>query len=139
MREKFEKLYELLTEMGIHFLLKPVNGPCLTEEDIEFINKSLQEFELTYQNLGKLLQTPRDFSRKEILANENLMKNSKRQYDCISSEYEDIKEKVSSNEYAQKVYEAYLKFEEVCKKMGITEIENEEDDLTLDTKNEQKS
>ena len=57
----FEKLCELLSEMGIHFLLKPINGPWLTEEDIESINKRLKEFYLTYQNIDKLLQSPRDF------------------------------------------------------------------------------
>ena len=119
MLEDFEKLFELLSEMGIHFLLKPVNGPWLKEEDIEAINKSLQEFESAYQNLSKLLQPPRDFPKKEILSNEDIVKNFKRKYDCIHSEYEDLKEKASSNEYAQKVYEAYLKFEEVCKNLGL--------------------
>ncbi|MBO4319625.1 MAG: hypothetical protein J5857_04070 [Treponema sp.] len=91
MLEDFEKLYELLSEMGIHFLLKPVNGSWLTEEDIESINKSLQEFELTYQNLDKLLLSPSDFTQNEILPNESLLKNLRRQYDCISLEYEDLK------------------------------------------------
>ena len=119
MLEDFEKLYELLSEMGIHFLLKPVNGPWLKEEDIEAINKSLQEFEPAYQNLSKLLQPPRDFPKKEILSNEDIVKNFKRKYDCIHSEYEELKEKVASNEYAQKVYDAYLKFEEVCKNLEL--------------------
>lgn len=119
MLEDFEKLYELLSEMGIHFLLKSVNGPWLKEEDIEAINKSLQEFESAYQNLSKLLQPPRDFPKKEILSNEDIVKNFKRKYDCIHSEYEDLKEKAASNEYAQKVYDAYLKFEEVCKNLEL--------------------
>ena len=119
MLEDFEKLYELLFEMGIHFLLKPVNGPWLTEEDIEAINKSFQEFEPAYQNLSKLLQPPRDLPKKEILSNEDIVKNFKRKYDCIHSEYEELKEKVASNEYAQKVYDAYLKFEEVCKNLEL--------------------
>ena len=119
MLEDFEKLYELLSEMGIHFLLKPVNGPWLKEEDIEAINKSLQEFEPAYQNLSKLLQPPRDFPKKEILSNEDIVKNFKRKYDCIHSEYEELKEKVASNKYAQKVYDAYLKFEEVCKNLEL--------------------
>lgn len=117
MLQDFEKLYELLSEMGIHFLLKPVNGFWLTKEDIESINKSLQKFEIAYQSLSKLLQASRDFPKKEVLSNENLMKNLKRQYDCISSEYEDFEKTVASNEYAKKVYEAYLKFEAVCKKI----------------------
>lgn len=119
MLEDFEKLYELLSEMGIHFLLKPINGPWLKEEDIEAINKSLQEFEPAYQNLSKLLQPPRDFPKKEILSNEDIVKNFKRKYDCIHSEYEELKEKVASNEYAKKVYDAYLKFEEVCKNLEL--------------------
>lgn len=123
MLEDFEKLYELLSEMGIHFLLKPVNVSWLTEEDIESINKSLQEFELTYQNLDKLLLSPSDFPENEILSNESIMKNLKRQYDCIASEYEDFDEKAASNEYAQKVFEAYLKFEAVCKEMELTSIQ----------------
>lgn len=119
MMEDFEKLYELLSEMGIHFLLKPVNGPWLKEEDIEAINKSLQEFEPAYQNLSKLLQPPRDLPKKEILSNEDIVKTFKRKYECIHSEYEELKEKVASNEYAQKVYDAYLKFEEVCKNLEL--------------------
>lgn len=106
--------------MGIHFLLKPVNDPWLTDEDIESTNKSLQKFEPIYQNLNKLLQAPRDFPKKEILSNENLMKNLKRQYDCTASEYEGFDEKAASNEYAQKVYDAYLKFEAVCKELELT-------------------
>lgn len=31
----------------------------------------------------------------------------------------------ASNEYAQKVYEAYLKFEAVCKELGITSVQSE--------------
>jgi len=79
----FEKLYEILSEMGIHFLLKPINGPWLTDEDIESINKSLKEFYLTYQNIDKLLQSPRDFPKNEILSNEYIVKNFKRRSDCI--------------------------------------------------------
>lgn len=105
--------------LGIHFLLKPINGPWLTEGDIESINKSLKEFYLTYQNIDKLLQSPRDFPKNEILSNEYIVKNLKRKSDCIFFEYEDFAEKTASNEYAQKVYEAYLKFESICKKMGL--------------------
>lgn len=105
--------------MGILFLLKPINGPWLTEEDIESINKRLKEFYLTYQNIDKLLQSPRDFPINEILSNEYIVKNLKRKSDCIFFEYEDFAEKAASNEYAQKVYEAYLKFEAICKKMGL--------------------
>ena len=115
----FEKLYELLSEMGIHFLLKPINGPWLTEEDIESINTSLKDFYLTYQSLDKLLQAPHDFPKNEILSNEDIVKNLKRKSDCIFFEYEDFAKKAASNEYAQKVYEAYLKFEAICKKMGL--------------------
>lgn len=115
----FEKLYELLSEMGIHFVLKPINGPWLTEEDIESINKSLKEFYLTYQNIYKLLQSPRDFPKNEILSNEDIVKNFKRKKDFIALDYEGFEEKAASNEYAQKVYDAYLKFEEVCKNLEL--------------------
>lgn len=115
----FEKLYELLSEMGIHFLLKPINGPWLTDEDIESINKSLKEFYLTYQNIDKLLQSPRNFPKNEILSNEDIVKNFKRKKDFIVLDHEGFEGKAASNEYAQKVYEAYLKFEAICKKMGL--------------------
>lgn len=105
--------------MGIHFLLKPINGPWLTEEDIEAINKSLQKFEPAYQNLSELLQPLLDLPKKEILSNEDIVKNLKRKSDCIFFEYEDFAKKAASNEYARKVYEANLRFEAICKKMGL--------------------
>ena len=119
MLQDFEKLYERLSEMGIHFLLKPINGPWLTEEDIESINTSLKDFYLTYQSLDKLLQAPHDFPKNEILSNEDIVKNLKRKSDCIFFEYEDFAKKAASNEYARKVYEANLRFEAICKKMGL--------------------
>ena len=49
----------------------------------------------------------------------DIVKNFKRKKDFIALDYEDFEEKAASNEYAQKVYEAYLKFEAICKKMGL--------------------
>ena len=36
---------------------------------------------------------------------------------------QDFEKTVASNEYAKKVYEAYLKFEAVCKDLGIMSIQ----------------
>ena len=104
---------------GLEQVIDYLKNLSFTEEDIESINKSLKEFSLTYQSLDKLLQSPHDFPKNEILSNEDIVKNLKRESDCIFFEYEDFAEKAASNEYAQKVYEAYLKFEAICKKMGL--------------------
>lgn len=115
--EKFDKLADILNEIWIPFLMKPVEGPWIAPDDISMGEKKLMEFEKLYENIvgapkiGKLLSE-----------NENFKKHLSFRLNDLAFLYSTYKEydDVASNEYAQKAFEAYLKFEAVCKLLDVT-------------------
>lgn len=119
--ENFDKLADLLNEIWIPFLMKPVEGPWLAADDIDLEQKKLMEFEKLYKNIVRTPKVVKLLSENEIFKKHLSFRLNDLAF--LYSTYKDY-EYVASNEYSQKAFEAYLKFEATCKLLDVTPVQS---------------